>query len=265
MVRKMKIGIMILAILITGSACCLAEINIPPGIMNSPVNLENKMIATNSLKSGELESVDQNEPAVDYSKKSYSKAVILSILLPGAGQFYLGEKGRGEVFMGVEVLTWTGFAAFRTMGSWKKNEYIDYAVEHAGVNPDGKDDEFYKNVSFYQSRDQYNESGRIIDPTGIYYPVTAETYWYWDSESNREVFRDMRNDSKSDFRNATFMIGVAVVNRILAGIDTFRIARKLKGRSGSLSSVDEKKLKLDFDANPFGSNPKVGFSLSKIF
>jgi hypothetical protein len=61
------------------------------------------------------------------------------------------------------------------------------------------------------------------------------------------------------------MIGVAIFNRVIAGIDTFRIARRLKGRSGSLGSVDDNKIDVDIEANPFGSNPHVEITLSKKF
>jgi hypothetical protein len=221
---------------------------------------------TELASSEEQPDPEDNKTVVKPKKsKSQTKAVLLSALFPGAGQYYLGERDRGSFFMGVEVLTWIGFAAFQHTATWKKRSYINYAELHAGIDTDGKDDEFYKNLAFYDSREQYNESGRIIDPGGPYYENDPSTYWYWDSQANREIYRGLRNDSKSDYRKATFMIGVAIFNRVIAGIDTFRIARRLKGRSGSLGSVDDNKIDVDIDANPFGSNPHVEITLSKKF
>ena len=77
----------------------------------------------------------------------------------------------------------------------------------------------------------------------------------------------MRNNSKNDFRKAVFMVGVAVANRILASIDTYRIARKIKSQlSGSdLAKVNEEKIKLNINANPFGDNPEINLTLSRLF
>ncbi len=260
--RKTIIAVLFSAAFLMIGTAARADLSAPFSILDIPFSYNDQKLFD---KADNPENINSGPGFKISGPKSKSKAVLLSVLVPGAGQYYLGEKARGEIFMGVELLTWVGFAVFQHSASWKKDAYIDYAVLHAGIDPDGKDDEFYKNVSFYDSREQYNESGRIIDPRGPYYDVNASTYWYWDETDNRNVFRDLRNDSKSDYRKTTFLLGVAVLNRVLSGIDTFRIARKLQGRSGSLSVVDETKIKFDFDANPFGSNPKVGFTLSKKF
>ena len=67
------------------------------------VNIENNLTDESTL------SLDIPESDKKLSK---SKAVLLTLLAPGAGHFYIGEKGRGEVFMGAEVVSWLGFFAF---------------------------------------------------------------------------------------------------------------------------------------------------------
>jgi len=234
------------------------ELQLPSSALNLPIEPY-----TVNLLSGD--ETDSDKSSAPFKPKSTIKATILSILVPGTGQMYLGETGRGEVLLGVEVVSWIGFGVFRHAGSWKKDAYINYSVIHAGVDPNNKDDEFYKNVSFYDTRELYNESGRIINPSGPYYSDDPTYDWAWDNTTNRESFRDMRNDSKSDYRKANFMIGVAVFNRILAVIDTIRISRQQKGRAGQYGSIDNEKLKLDFTANPSWNNPKVGLALVKTF
>lgn len=262
-VKKYKYFLFLIPVLpLLMPSAVLADIQLPQSLLDYPVRLYN---FDNQKPVVSEQSV---EPGVNVEKgKSKTKAVLLSLLVPGAGQWYLGEKGRGEVFIGVEAVAWAGFAAFRTTGSWKKDDYIKFAERHAGIDPTDKDDEFYKNLSFYDSRDQYNTAGRIINPTGPWYPATSEYYWLWDSETSRILFKNLRDGSKSDFKKATFMIVAALLNRVVAGIDTFRIARKLPSLSSDYSSEQtrKEKIKVGFKANPFGSNPEIKLTLSRRF
>jgi len=50
------------------------------------------------------------------------------------------------------VLTWAGWLGFHTYGKWKEDDYIRYAQQNAGIDPSNKDDEFYKNLTFYDNR-----------------------------------------------------------------------------------------------------------------
>jgi len=213
-----------------------------------------------TLEQFEAARADQPERRI-----SKTKAVLLSLLVPGAGQFYTGARGRGEVFLGAEVATWIGYFAFRTYGNWKEDDYRRYAVKYAGIDPVDKNDEFYRNLTFYDSREDYNTAGRIIDPRGPYYPPGADYYWFWNSPDQREYYRTLRNDSETAFRKATFMLGVSVFNRILSAIDAFRLARKESSRRESEDFFSRNKLDVDFKANPFGSDPTINLAVSHRF
>jgi len=195
---------------------------------------------------------------------SKAKAIVLSLLAPGAGHFYLGEKGRGEVFMGAEVVSWAGFFAFRTAAGWKEDDYIRFAEKYAGIDPSGKNDDFYRNLTFYNTTEEYNESGRIINPGSPYYYPNTGYDWYWPDDDTRGEYRDMRNSSESYYRKATFMIGVAIVNRIIASIDAIRLVKKhSQNKDATFGMI--KNVKVKVKANPFGSNPNVGLTLSHRF
>lgn len=252
-----------LAVAATGNIC-MAAIDLPVSPLYRPIELavKNNM----QMKEFEISSENPAAPAPATKKVSKSKAVFLSLLMPGAGHFYLDEKGRGEVFIGAEIVSWAGVAAFQIYGNWKEDDYKDYAVKHAGIDPDGKGDEFYRNLTFYDSRMDYNTAGRVIDPGDPYYPNTTEYYWDWDSDASRSLYRGMRNDSETAYRNRDFMIGVAIFNRIIAGIDAFRLARKkIHNRVEQFGGDLGKDIKLAVKANPFGSNPKVEIKLSRRF
>lgn len=210
----------------------------------------------------------KKETKTPVNSLSKTKAVILSLLLPGAGQYYAGAKGRAEVFIGAELAVWAGVLAFHTYGNWKEDDYIRYAERHAGIDPSGKDDDFFKNLTFYDNRDDYNTAGRIINPSAPYYPHTQSYYWQWESSDARLAYRSIRNASKTAFRKATFMIGMAVFNRIISGIDSFRIVKKMTQQTApeeEFSSAASNRIKMKFKANPFGHNPGISLNLLRQF
>jgi hypothetical protein len=216
------------------------------------------------------EGPNKTEFQMDTGKEKHisrTKAVFLSLVFPGAGHYYAGEKGRAEVFAGFEVATWVSALAFHTYGEWKKDDYVNIAKSHAGIIEADQGDEFYKNLAFYENRDDYNTAGRIINPGAPYYPNTRDYYWQWDETASRKEYRSVRNSSESAFRKATFMVGVAVFNRIVAGIDTFRILRKIKTevKEDEFSSKEKEGIKFKVKANPFGDNPGIKLAVSRQF
>jgi len=187
-------------------------------------------------------SLDWTHPEVSRRHISMKKALLLSVLLPGAGQYYADSKFKGEVFMGVEATIWSAFIAYRVYGGWKKDDYKDFAAAHAGVDNTGKDNQFYDWVSFYDNREDFNQYGRLYYPDRDYLPDNKSYYWQWDSEANRMEFKNIKNASETAFRNSSFLIGLAIVNRIVAGIDTYRTVRSAQAKMRSLSQIGPYKI-----------------------
>lgn len=170
--------------------------------------------------------------------RSATKAVALSLLLPGAGQFYTEQGTAARAFVGTEVALWTGVLAFRTYGRLKKEDYVGFATEHAGIQSTGKDDNFYKFLTFYDNRDEYNKISRIFEPSNPFYPETNQWNWQWDSRESRTRYRELRNASKTAYRRAVYLIGGAVANRLLSAVHAYRAVkqynRKLRQEKGNL-------------------------------
>ncbi|MCP4706467.1 MAG: hypothetical protein GY865_17860 [candidate division Zixibacteria bacterium] len=209
-----------------------------------------------------INSEKSNKTKPKYSK---AKAVALSLLLPGAGHYYVKHKGRGQVFLGAEVATWFAYFAFHSYGGWKEDDYKNYAVEHAGITNSGHDDRFYRNLIFYNSREEYNTSGRIINPGAPYYSNDAQSDWFWDNDENRMTYRAIRNASEVAYRKATFMLGVALVNRVIAGIDAFRLAQKESNRFKEDDFFSRNNIEFDIKADPFVDNPEYGIVVRHRF
>jgi len=148
------------------------------------------------LMSEEFINVDDDNPEIDFdytwnepeesqtAKKSGIKAGALSLILPGAGAYYLDHKSRAAVFFGTEATIWTGYFAFKVWSNWKDDEYKSYAAEHASANVNAKDDKFFERMQFYSSRDWFNEIEG--ERYGEAYPYTDFYYWHWDNDQSRK-------------------------------------------------------------------------------
>jgi hypothetical protein len=191
-------------------------------------------------------------PAQVGGMKSPWAAVGLSLLLPGTGHVYAGAQDRGKVFLGAEVVIWGLAYVFDRREAWKDEDAVDFAVAHAQLNPDGKDDDFLERLEFYQNREEYNTAGRIIDPSRPYLPETPDTYWQWDDPANREAYRDLRNSADVADRNRTFALYAALLNRVVASVDAFRIVHNRNART-----KQQEGLRLSLDSRATGPDPRI--------
>lgn len=163
----------------------------------------------------------------DKDKVNVTRAVGLSFLLPGAGHWAMGSRGRAGVFFGTEALSWAAFSYFKTVQHQKEDDFELYARTNAGVDPAGKDEEFYRTLTFYMSRDQYNDEGRLIDPSRPYYPDNPEWDWQWESDAAMARYRNIRNQSNIAQDRAKLSLGAALLNRLVAAADAWRTARAI--------------------------------------
>ncbi len=194
---------------------------------------------------------------------SMRKALLLSVLLPGAGEYYADAKFKGQVFMGVEATIWSVFIAYRVYGGWKKDDYKDFAAAHAGVDNTGKDNQFYDWVGFYDNREDFNQYGRLYYPDRDYLPDNKSYYWQWDSEANRMEFKNIKNASETAFRNSTFLIGLAIINRVISGIDTYRTVRAAQAKMRSFSQIGP--YKIIVKPKFAGVNPGLSLKVTRKF
>ena len=207
--------------------------------------------------------LDMSGSGASSDKISMKKAMLLSFLLPGAGEYYAGAKFKGQIFMGVEAAIWAGFLSHRVYGGWKEDDYKSYAAAHAGVINEGKDEQYYDWLGFYNSREEFNQFGRLFFPERAYLPDTDDYDWQWDSQAHRERYKEIKDDAKRAFRNANFFLGMALVNRIISGIDTYRTVKSAQKKLRSITQFGEYKLKIK--SKPWGDNPSLKVELTRKF
>lgn len=111
----------------------------------------------------------------------------------------------------------------------------EYAVKYAHLNPGDYDNEFYGNLSRYESSgfdaNGYNAMVRQTAMTMYPYDPIAQQnyidengyadnkYWYWDSPDNRSQFNKLRNSSQNFDDYASVAVGVLILNHLVSGVD----------------------------------------------
>lgn len=161
------------------------------------------------------------------------KAVALSVLLPGGGHWYLGNRNRAKVFFGIEAAGWTSFAGFLWYSNQRESDYQNYAVAHAGADPTGKEEQFWRSLTFYENRDEYNKIGRVTNLANPFYPEIASYNWQWDTPESMQAYREMRNSSKTAHRRAIFTLALLGVERLVAAADAYRLSKKINSKAAS--------------------------------
>jgi len=184
------------------------------------------------------------EESADMAPISTTKAVLYSLLLPGLGDYQLGNRGRATAFFAVEGAIWISFAAFQVQGNTREDEYQSLAARFAGVTSSGHSDEFYAELRDYDSSEQYEADikmeGRseLYDQYGLgglgadaldrYFTenrVADYEPWQWSSLDRRLQYSEVRSSSKTSYRRADYMIAAAAANRVVSAVFAYAGAR----------------------------------------
>ncbi|HUI66062.1 MAG TPA: hypothetical protein VL126_14550 [Bacteroidota bacterium] len=157
------------------------------------------------------------------SKKA-GLAALYSLLIPGLGELYAGDFSSGKYFLIAEGVLWVTYGAFEIYGNSLRADARLFAVAYAGVDPTGKNDQFYVDVSNFLSVSDYNDKKlRDRTPNLVYDP--AQGYgWLWQSDALRASFRDQRIRSEDMFNNTKFVGAAILVNHVASAINAARAA-----------------------------------------
>jgi hypothetical protein len=180
------------------------------------------------------------------ARPSRIRAIMYSLVVPGAGHWYMGRTTRAQVFAAAEVGVWTTYTTLRIQGHNRKEDYIEMAEVMAGVgDAHDRPDDYYRSLSFYQSSDDYNmievkAYARYIYPDDraardAYIQenlITGDATWKWTSEDWWRAYRLRRADSQSSYRTSRQVMAVALLNRLVAAVDAARLSVKEPKGSG---------------------------------
>ncbi|NQT34804.1 hypothetical protein HQ587_06415 [bacterium] len=86
-------------------------------------------------------------PSAQAGELNPGKALLLSAIIPGAGEFYAGSKIKAAIFFTIEVAAWTSVVYFYGEGKDKEDEFIAFANKHF-------DEKIYRDHEFGLAQDQ---------------------------------------------------------------------------------------------------------------
>ena len=108
-------------------------------------------------------------------RKSIGLAAAYSFLLPGMGELYVGNYDMGKYFTIAEGALWVGLAGVNLHANSLQDDARRYAAAHAGTSFDGKKDQYFVDISNFNSVYQFNEQVlRDRNPQKLYDPTSSD-------------------------------------------------------------------------------------------
>ena len=162
------------------------------------------------------------------STGSKTKYVLYSLILPGAGQWGMGEKNRAKFFIGAEALLWMGYFSTNAYADVIQKNYQAYAAVHANIEQQDKTEQYWIDIGSADNIYAFNEQQLRERNLEAVYPESDLYYWQWDSQDNQGSYNSLRVQEHDWERRATFIVGALILNRIVSVIDVIRIIHKEK-------------------------------------
>ena len=151
------------------------------------------------------------------------KAFLMSLLVPGLGQYYAGSPGYAKIFFAAELAVWSGYYYNTVMKDSRRQDYLTQAALHAGVNPAGRGVSYLNAVGAFNSSFEYN--GYQLQTRELPVLYWGDRGWKWDSEWERQRFRDLRERELDYENNIKYCIAGTVLNHLLAGLHASKLAQ----------------------------------------
>ncbi|MBM4131226.1 hypothetical protein FJ250_09390 [bacterium] len=149
------------------------------------------------------------------------KAGALSAVLPGAGQYYNGDRRRAFVMAGVEAGIWTAYFVFDAQGADRMESARQWAGIYAGTGGEHAES-YWQAVGQFMDSDAYNDS-RYREARALQEPVSglvgADDAWQWVNQDRRYGYTLLRAKGNSAYDRRDFMILFAVLNRAVSVFD----------------------------------------------
>ncbi len=208
------------------------------------------------------------------SSRSLPLAIGASALLPGLGQYYLGETSYAKAYVWADAALWVATLGSYFFGEKQIASARSYASRYAGISNPPSSESFLNLMADYRSRggvefensnpdsdEDYNQAmlraGKAIDAD---YPFDEAHTWDWGSSDNPETSKHMSHyrDILRNYRISRIAfqvsIGALVLNRVIAVLDVMRIYRST---SSDLAAASPRRLHVFPEFRPEGPGASV--------
>lgn len=205
-----------------------------------------------------------------------ARILLRSLTVPGWGQATLGHKGSARVFMLAEAGVWGAFTAFKIQQVQRTDSYLRTARLFAGIDLDGRDDEFRRIVGAFASSDEYNLLVVTRDAANLYlsdpanqdldgyrryiaeHSISGDLAWAWTDETSFRRYGGQRKFAQKAGLRANAALGFAIANRLVSALHAARQA----GHDAAASQPQGWRLEL---APGFDDAGQVRAALTKSF
>ena len=190
-------------------------------------------------------------------RKSSSRAFFYSLILPGTGEAYVGEKTQSKIFLGIEIVAWGLVVANMINVNMRQDDYKNFAVQHAFVERSGKNDQYWIDVGKFDTIFEYNEERTRERDIHALYPENRFWFWSWDNTENRFKYDAHRIETREIEQNRLYFFAAIALNHLVSAINALRLANSYNRK------LDELSIKFNIDYNPMYN--QFSFSLHKSF
>ena len=172
----------------------------------------------------------------DLRAKSAAGSFWRSLFLPGWGQHYANASPTR--FLWAEAILWGGRWGLNQRADYRSDHFRSFARVHSGAELEKKPREFLDDIGFYESRSLHDQYALYADgPSAKIYGIDSAYEWQWDSEASRNKYRALRNESRHSRRQALYLVGGLVANRIVSAIHAAHSYGKTRGNADKFSLV----------------------------
>jgi hypothetical protein len=219
---------------------------------------------------------DLRDDIYEFHAKSPAKAFFMSLVIPGAGQYYNGSRIKAGSFLIADVALWSGYLIYRGKGSNMETDYKKFADVNytSSVYRDwwnGLDSTLQnifshrlyfdesgnpiKNREYYENIGKYDQFQVGWGSSGINHPPptspndTLHTAWFGDN-NERSTYLGMRKKSNDYFSNAKTMAMVSIANHVISAFEAAISARRLN-KGGKQYSMELETRNIDGRVVPF--------------
>lgn len=177
-----------------------------------------------------------------------AKAALSSFVVPGSGDFLIGEKKRGSYFLAAEATIWLTYFYKNNEAKKLDSRSRNFASFYASANSGLEDEDYSKAMEDFMTNSDYNETvkeeARRLYPDTLDVEVMQERIeqrkeyiaenaymgsdaWNWESSELADNYREMRRDRRSTLQTATNMAGLAVTNRVVSFFTTYFFGERI--------------------------------------
>ncbi len=191
------------------------------------------------------------------------KAGLLSAVLPGAGQFYNGQKSKAYIMVGIEAAIWTAYFVFDAQGDARMESAEEWAGIYAGTSG-SHENSYWQNVGHFMDSDAYNEvllrEARALEETATGL-ISGADAWQWVNVDRKVGYSQLRADGNSAYDRSEFMILFAVVNRAVSVVDAVLNA----GKQDGILETEVLGMNVELEMLPSFKDPGARWVVSRSF